>query len=43
MMLYHIIFLVEKKIIIRRHDPFTADGRISTGEILPGESVEITF
>ena len=26
-----------------RNDPFTADGRISTGEILPGNSVEITF
>ena len=26
-----------------RYDPFTADGRISTGEILPGDSVEITF
>jgi plastocyanin len=24
-----------------RHDPFTPDGRISTGEILPGESVSI--
>jgi plastocyanin len=24
-----------------RHDPFTPDGRISTGEILPGESVNI--
>jgi plastocyanin len=24
-----------------RHDPFTPDGRISTGEILPGESVDI--
>jgi len=26
-----------------RHDPFTADGRISTGEILPGKSINITF
>ena len=26
-----------------RNDPFTADGRISTGEILPGSSVEIEF
>ena len=26
-----------------RNDPFTADGRISTGEILPGSSVEIKF
>ena len=26
-----------------RNDPFTADGRISTGEILPGNSVEINF
>jgi plastocyanin len=26
-----------------RHDPFTADGRISTADILPGESIEITF
>ncbi len=26
-----------------RNDPFTADGRISTGEILPGGSVEIKF
>ena len=26
-----------------RHDPFTPDGRISTGEILPGESITITF
>ncbi len=24
-----------------RHDPFTPDGRISTGEILPGESVNV--
>jgi plastocyanin len=24
-----------------RHDPFTPDGRISTGEILPGKSVDI--
>ncbi len=26
-----------------RHKPFTPDGRISTGEILPGESINITF
>ena len=26
-----------------RHDPFTPDGRISTEEILPGESTTITF
>ncbi len=26
-----------------RHNPFTPDGRISTGEILPGESINITF
>jgi len=26
-----------------RHDPFTPDGRILTGEILPGESVTIIF
>jgi plastocyanin len=26
-----------------RHDPFTPDGRISTTEILPGESIDITF
>jgi plastocyanin len=26
-----------------RHDPFTADGRISTGEITPGETISITF
>jgi len=26
-----------------RHDPFTPDGRISTGAIAPGESVTITF
>jgi len=26
-----------------RHNPFTADGRISTAEILPGESLDITF
>lgn len=26
-----------------RHDPFDPDGRISTGDILPGESIEITF
>ena len=26
-----------------RHDPFTPDGRISTGEIAPGKSVSITF
>ena len=26
-----------------RHDPFTPDGRISTVEILPGESIDITF
>lgn len=26
-----------------RHNPFTPDGRINTGEILPGESVRITF
>jgi len=26
-----------------RHDPFTPDGRISTVEILPGESINITF
>jgi len=26
-----------------RHDPFTPDGRISTAEILPGESTNITF
>ena len=26
-----------------RHDPFTPDGRISTGEITPGESISITF
>jgi len=26
-----------------RHDPFTPDGRISTGAFLPGESITITF
>ena len=26
-----------------RHDPFTPDGRISTGEILPGKSVDISL
>ncbi len=26
-----------------RHNPFTPDGRISTAEILPGESIKITF
>jgi len=26
-----------------RHDPFTPDGRISTGAVAPGESVSITF
>ena len=26
-----------------RHNPFTPDGRISTGELAPGESVNITF
>ena len=26
-----------------RHDPFTPDGRISTGDIAPGESTSITF
>ena len=26
-----------------RHDPFTADGRISTGEIMSGKTVNITF
>ena len=26
-----------------RHNPFTPDGRILTGEILPGESVNVTF
>jgi len=26
-----------------RHNPFTPDGRISTGEFTPGESVNITF
>lgn len=26
-----------------RYDPFTPDGRISTEEILPGESIEVTF
>jgi len=26
-----------------RHTPFTPDGRVSTGEIAPGESVKITF
>jgi plastocyanin len=26
-----------------RHDPFTPDGRISTVEIMPGESIDITF
>ena len=26
-----------------RHDPFDPDGRISTGDIAPGDSVEITF
>ena len=26
-----------------RHDPFTPDGRISTGDIEPGESISITF
>jgi len=26
-----------------RHDPFTPDGRISTVEIFPGESINITF
>ncbi len=26
-----------------RHNPFTSDGRISTGELTPGESTTITF
>ena len=26
-----------------RHDPFTPDGRISTGDITPGDSINITF
>ena len=26
-----------------RHDPFDPDGRISTGDIAPGDSIEITF
>jgi len=26
-----------------RHNPFTSDGRISTGELVPGDSVSITF
>jgi len=26
-----------------RHNPFTPDGRISTGELVPGDSVSITF
>ena len=26
-----------------RHNPYTSDGRISTAEILPGESIDITF
>ena len=26
-----------------RHNPFTPDGRIATAEILPGESIDITF
>jgi len=26
-----------------RHNPFTPDGRISTGELAPGESISITF
>jgi len=26
-----------------RHNPFTSDGRISTGEFVPGDSVSITF
>jgi len=26
-----------------RHNPFTPDGRISTSDILPGKSIEITF
>ncbi len=26
-----------------RHNPYTPDGRISTAEILPGESIDITF
>ena len=26
-----------------RHDPFTPDGRISTPEILPGKSIDVTF
>jgi len=26
-----------------RHNPFTSDGRISTGELAPGESTNITF
>ena len=26
-----------------RHNPFTSDGRISTGELAPGDSVSITF
>ncbi len=26
-----------------RHDPFTFDGRISTGDVLPGKSVDIHF
>ena len=26
-----------------RHDPFDPDGRISTGDITPGDSIEITF
>jgi len=26
-----------------RNNPFTPDGRISTGELAPGESISITF
>ncbi|MCJ8305617.1 MAG: hypothetical protein HRU07_01035 [Nitrosopumilus sp.] len=32
-----------KENYVDRHDPFTADGRILTEEILPGESTNITF
>jgi len=36
-------FLSGKENYGDRHNPFTPDGRISTVEILPGESISITF
>jgi hypothetical protein len=36
-------FLSGKENYGDRHNPFTPDGRISTVEISPGESISITF